>query len=265
MFAAFQATDDLNYIDKLRNDYVKNYKNRVTSEGVGTSGDPQWGALRYSISQSYSAALADLGAEENENIDFIYDQVDYVLGSNSAKQSFVVGFCEGCQSEPEHPHHRGLFLNNNNVPDYKKNEMIIPDRNKQFGALVGGSHEASSYQDDINVYQYTEVCIDYNVGLVASLGYILSKIYPSDVVVANENVSKGLNAFSIKEINGLVTINGLNNKKFVVQVFDLNGSKIYSQKSSGESVQWSPSTQGSYEVVVLSEGSAPQIQKIIKR
>jgi hypothetical protein len=58
--------------------------------------------------------------------------------------------------------------------------LTIPERNKSFGYMVGGSFESSKYQDNINSYQYTEGGLDYNAGLVGALAYIVSKLAPAD-------------------------------------------------------------------------------------
>ncbi|MBD3345726.1 MAG: hypothetical protein GF401_11755 [Chitinivibrionales bacterium] len=160
----------------LLNQIVNRYKSNVTAEGVGATG-ASWGILRYSAGQAFACALNDK-LQENSDIDnFIYATIDYILGENAAGQSFVVGF--GNKS-PQHPHHRNVFLNDNNVSDGAKNSLTIPDRNKQFGLMVGGTLDASSFVDDINQYSYTEGGIDYNSGLVGALGYIISKLAPVD-------------------------------------------------------------------------------------
>ncbi len=167
------------YKDRLRADFVEPYVASVNAEGVGENGNDNWGELRYPVGQAYVAGLYSNMLGVNTYDSFIYNQVDYVLGSNSSKRSFVVGFCEGCSSSPQHPHHRGVYANNNNPHDTIKVSMTIPPEHQQFGALVGGARVPSEYVDNILDYKMTEVCSDYNVGLVASLGYILSRMQPT--------------------------------------------------------------------------------------
>jgi hypothetical protein len=172
---------------------VNNYKKNLSPDGVGKTGDPAWGILRYSVSQSYSAALCGTLFLATTVDTFIYHTVDYVLGKNSSNQSFVVGF--GAKS-PLHPHHRNVYLNDNNVGD--KNSLPIPERNRQFGFMVGGTVTPGSYQDNIDSYAFSEGGIDYNCGLVGSLGYIISKLAPVDTNKFTGVITTGLAAHAQK-------------------------------------------------------------------
>lgn len=155
---------------------VNRYKSNVTGDGVGKTGN-EWGILRYSASQAFSAALHD-EQEGASGVDpLVYNTVDYVLGANGDGQSFVVGFGS---TSPQHPHHRNVFLDDRNVPDGEKNNLAIPDRNRQHGYMVGGALDPGSYVDDINDYRYSEGGIDYNCGLVGALAYLVSRLAPVD-------------------------------------------------------------------------------------
>ena len=158
--------------------FANSYKNAGTGEnGLSTIGDG-WGFLRYPANQAFSCAAwaAHKGVADWDQ--FIYNQVDYILGENNAKQSFVVGFCSGCSKSPQYPHHRNVYL-------YDGNDMTkippIPDKNKQFGYLVGFTKAASNtFTESVGNYQQTEGGIDYNAGLVGALAYIVSKLAPVD-------------------------------------------------------------------------------------
>lgn len=58
--------------------------------------------------------------------------------------------------------------------------MKIPARNEQFGYLVGGTWNSNDYRESVTDYAMTECGIDYNAGLVGTLGYIVSKLAPAD-------------------------------------------------------------------------------------
>lgn len=159
---------------------VSSYVNVATGEnGLSATGN-DWGYLRYPANQAFSAALYSKASNVSTYDDFIYNQVDFILGSNNAKQSFLVGFCSGCNAVAKHPHHRNVYLNDANPSD--KQNLSIPDRNAQFGSLVGGTKTSSAYSgsDLTSSYQYTEGGIDYNAGLVGALAYIVSKRTPVD-------------------------------------------------------------------------------------
>jgi hypothetical protein len=162
---------------------VDRYKGNVTAAGVGSTGD-QWGRLRFPMNQAFAAALLGKLKSTTAIDAFAWKNIDYVLGSNDANQSFVVGF--GSKS-PQHPHHRNIFLNDENPAD--KNSLKIPERNKQAGILMGGTLNPGEFKDDVGTYVNTEGCIDYNAGLVATLGYALSKKAPVDTAKFSGNVA----------------------------------------------------------------------------
>lgn len=161
------------------NSIVNRYKNNVTSDGVGSTGS-EWGILRYSAAQAFSAALnAKLRGSALDP--FVHNTVNYIMGGNAAGQSFIVGY--GGKS-PLHPHHRNVYLNDDNISDDAKNGLQIPSRNRQHGYMVGGSLNPHAFVDDVNTYQYTEGGIDYNCGLVGALGYVVCALDPADTNTA---------------------------------------------------------------------------------
>ena len=158
------------------------YLDKTDGTGLFTGGDGTWGPLRYNAGAAFSVALllklADIIGESLDKTkyeNFIYRQVDYILGDNSANLSFVVGFGD---NYVQHPHHRNIYLDDHNVAD--KNALRIPDRNKYAGLMIGGSRNASSYNDNVDTYTGSEGGIDYNAGLVGALAYICAKEAPID-------------------------------------------------------------------------------------
>jgi len=158
---------------------VTSYQNAATGEAGLSATGSDWGFLRYPANQAFATALyvSAGGSGLTDPTTYIHNQVDFILGSNNAKQSFLVGFCSGCSIEAKHPHHRNVFLNDANPTDAEKQALTIPTRNKFFGGIVGGTKSSGSYAaaDVVTSYQYTEGGIDYNAGLVGALGYIISK------------------------------------------------------------------------------------------
>ena len=164
-------------LDEFVTKYTKS--ENINGEKVSTLGGG-WGQLRYAGNTAFVAALYSLATNTSQYDQFIYNQIDYILGGNTARQSFVVGFCEGCNKVASKPHHRNVFLRDDNPNDNAKNQMTIPERNKYFGYLVGGQRNSSSYVDDVNNYENTEGGIDYNAGLLGALAYVVSKLAPAD-------------------------------------------------------------------------------------
>ncbi|XP_057967828.1 endoglucanase 1-like [Malania oleifera] len=109
-------------------------------------------------------------------IDLARNQVDYILGNNPAKMSYMVGFGE---KYPQHVHHRG-----SSVPSIKTHPQRIdcnsgfqylysasPNPNVLVGAIVGGPDSADSFSDDRNNYQQAEPATYINAPFVGAVAY----------------------------------------------------------------------------------------------
>ncbi|MFN6943626.1 MAG: glycoside hydrolase family 9 protein [Cytophagaceae bacterium] len=143
-----------------------------------------WGRLRYNGNAAFLIALY---SKLNNNttagvLNAIYNDVDYIMGKNTPKRSYIVGFepaAGGPYITPQYPHHRNAFLRDDNPGNAIV--LTIPAKNRQLGALVGGQRDGT-YNDDRNDYVNSEVCIDYNAGLVGALGFINSRVAPVDTM-----------------------------------------------------------------------------------
>lgn len=124
----------------------------------------QWGPLKYSASESFLALVYNKTNPNQKYVDFAKGQIDYILGSNPNKMSYMVGFGS---NYPKFPHHRAASgrLEGEPANETKKD----PERHILYGALVGGPKDDDSYSDVIEDYVYTEVGLDYNAGLVGAL------------------------------------------------------------------------------------------------
>jgi hypothetical protein len=167
----------------MKKTFIDYYINSVNGEKVCTKGNGGWGALRYPANHALIAALYSRAMKITSYDQFIYDQVDYIMGSNNAKQSFITGFCAGCSKEPKLIHHRNFFLRDDNPKDEEKAKMEVPERNRFFGYLVGGKWVSTEYTESVTNYATTEGGIDYNAGLVGALGYIVSNVIPTDTSI----------------------------------------------------------------------------------
>jgi len=165
------------------NSLVTSYMASLNSEGITMIGNTDWGSMRYVASTAFLLALYDKVNQTTFYRKSLYTQIDFLLGGNASRQSFVSGYCENCLNSPQHPHHRNIYLNDNNLPDKGKQSLVIPTILKQFGALVGGNSGRVSYAytDSILQYSTAEVCIDYNAGLVGALGAIVSEQAPASL------------------------------------------------------------------------------------
>ncbi|WP_028981407.1 glycoside hydrolase family 9 protein [Sporocytophaga myxococcoides] len=155
---------------------VNSYLTNVQADGQFAGGNTSWGPLRYNANTALMVALwQKLNGTDATPHKFIYDNIDYILGKNSSNLSFIVGF--GSKS-PLHPHHRNLFLRDDNPTDAIKMTFPIPTKNKQAGYMVGGTRNAGSFSDDLVNVLHTEGGIDYNACLVGVLAFINSKLDP---------------------------------------------------------------------------------------
>ncbi|MBX6387357.1 MAG: glycoside hydrolase family 9 protein, partial [Microbispora sp.] len=126
-----------------------------------------WGSLRYAANTAfvalvYSDWLTDATRKARYH-DFAVRQINYALGDNPRKSSYVVGFGN---NPPRNPHHRtahGTWTNNlNGEPE--QNRHIL------YGALVGGPKAADdAYTDSRADYTSNEVATDYNAAFTGAL------------------------------------------------------------------------------------------------
>ncbi|KAL6986499.1 Esterase/lipase/thioesterase [Sarracenia purpurea var. burkii] len=107
-------------------------------------------------------------------------QVDYILGDNPAKISYMVGFG---QRYPLHVHHRGSSL-----PSVQQHPAKIgcsdgfqylysasPNPNLLVGAIVGGPDNNDHFADDRNNYQQSEPATYINAPFVGAVAFFASK------------------------------------------------------------------------------------------
>ena len=105
-------------------------------------------------------------------------QVDYILGNNPAKMSYMVGFGG---RYPQHIHHRGSSVPSIHAhPDHIAcNNGYLnsgsPNPNVLEGAIVGGPDNRDNFADDRNNYQQSEPTTYINAPFVGALAYFSAK------------------------------------------------------------------------------------------
>lgn len=131
-----------------------------------------WGALRYAANTSfvalvYSDWLTDATRKARYH-DFGVRQINYALGDNPRKSSYVVGFGA---NPPTMPHHRtahGSWLDSITTP--------AASRHVLYGALVGGPGTPNdAYTDSRQDYVANEVATDYNAGFTSALARLVDE------------------------------------------------------------------------------------------
>lgn len=131
-----------------------------------------WGILRFPANQSFVQGLkAKMDGEMTKVDPYALRSIEYIMGSNGKKFSYIVGFGE---NYPHYPHHRNYYgLDNND-----EGSLTTQPKFMQLGYMVGGSLDDGNYTDNEKMYTFSEGGIDYNAGLVSALGYINSIINP---------------------------------------------------------------------------------------
>ncbi|KAG0499825.1 hypothetical protein HPP92_004516 [Vanilla planifolia] len=102
---------------------------------------------------------------------FAASQINYILGDNPQKMSYVVGYG---QNYPRHVHHRGASTPHNGVKysctgGWKWRDAKSRNPNTITGAMVAGPDRFDRFSDVRTNYKYTEPTMAGNAGLVAAL------------------------------------------------------------------------------------------------
>lgn len=136
-----------------------------------------WGSLRYASNFAAMAfyAYQNFSAAQITDRAGLYivakQQIDFILGDNNNKRSFVVGFGT---NPPLKAHHK---IASCPVPPltcgYSYVDYAGANINTLSGALVGGPDKYGNYQDSRRDYQKNEVTTDYNAGYTLALAALL--------------------------------------------------------------------------------------------
>ncbi|MFS7895924.1 putative cellulase [Helianthus anomalus] len=107
----------------------------------------------------------------NELRKFARTQIDYILGKNPKKMSYIVGFGN---HYPKQVHHRGASIPKNRIKysctgGTKWRDAKSPNPNTIVGAMVAGPDRHDGFHDVRTNYNYTEPTLAGNAGLVAAL------------------------------------------------------------------------------------------------
>jgi PKD repeat protein len=139
---------------------------KITYTPGGLAWLDTWGSLRYSANTAlaafiYSDFITDAVKKQRYH-DFAVSQINYMLGDNPGRRSYVVGFGT---NPPINPHHRTAH------GGWANNLQGNPTNNRHilYGALVGGPDRSDAYVDDRGNYITNEVATDYNAGFTGAV------------------------------------------------------------------------------------------------
>lgn len=137
-----------------------------------------WGSARHASTTAMLAKLAsdtifkDDAALSKKYNDWAKSQMDYCLGDNSLKMSYVLGMGD---LQPTAFHHRtasGIHDDHWNSLGQESGgdeEWQTEYAHTLYGALVGGPNKDGKYVNSVAQYEYSEVSVDYNAGWTAAL------------------------------------------------------------------------------------------------
>ncbi len=144
---------------------------RISYTPGGLAALDEWGSLRYAANTSFLAFIyGDWVKDSNKKAkysSFAEKQINYILGSNPQRRSYVVGFGNNPPTKPHHRSAHGSWANNIKMPE--KNSHIL------YGALVGGPDRNENYTDDRANFKTNEVATDYNAGFTGAVAKMYSK------------------------------------------------------------------------------------------
>ena len=253
-----------NYLDNM-------YLNVTDSKGIFNKDAKGPGTFptRSPAGGAYLYALYAKFAKDDSYDEAIEKNVAYLLGDNSNKKSYVVGFSRNGANAPTRPHHRGYYGNEDPGRDVN-GAGSPPEKNKLLGGMIAGDFTSGSHNGSTADWQVNEVCVDLNAPLVGALGYILSKKAPvekvaSDVEIPEEQPKEDAiiggrilktNAFSVVQGVSSITVNSTNSDPFKVQVFGLNGKIEQDIMSKGACLNVSLKNKGVQIIKVTSKNAA---------
>ncbi|KAK7461208.1 hypothetical protein BaRGS_00038743, partial [Batillaria attramentaria] len=119
-----------------------------------------------------SLMAAEQGIEPEANRKWALSQVNYALGDNKYKISYVVGVGDNF---PRRPHHSASACppapESCNWVTYHED---VDNWHVLYGALVGGPDQHDNYTDDRTDYVHNEVATDYNAGFQSALAGLIN-------------------------------------------------------------------------------------------
>ncbi|GEM_PF-1151698 len=193
----------------------------------------KWGNLRYSSTMAYMALLyRDMitdTTQKEQLLTFAKSQIDYMLGANPNKFSYVVGY--GARY-PLKVHHRGAS-GTKNIADSNPNKYIIE------GALVGGPMSANDndYQDvrDGEIgWTANEVATDYNAGFTGALAKLalVDSNQTTSVITDEQRVAFDKEAITFESIKNQNSSQNNLSSNLSLSVFGKNGSSLRWESSN---------------------------------
>lgn len=138
---------------------------------------------KYLKSHGGAASCGGSAISSEKLIGVAKKQVDYILGENPAKMSYMVGFG---QRYPQHVHHRGSSLPSVHArpgrlscgDGFQYLYSSSPNPNLLVGAILGGPDNRDAFADDRNNYQQSEPATYINAPFLGALAFFSHQSTP---------------------------------------------------------------------------------------
>jgi len=168
-----RITADERYHERMRT-HLDHWLTALPRTEGGLAFLNEYGSLRYASTTAFIALLHARSIEPRDPSraaryrDFARAQIDYILGDNPRRSSYVVGVGP---NPPRNPHHRAAHASPvSSIDEPRDNTYTLT------GALVGGPKSADDFawRDDRRDYVANEVATDYNAGYTGALAALIS-------------------------------------------------------------------------------------------
>lgn len=256
-----QTEFDFPFMNQAIESYLQRFRDSLNSDGVSTVMNQGGFATRGPIGSAYLHALYSSQQNTQEFDSYIYDQVDYILGSNHTKQAYLVGWDESGIKQVTAPHHRGYWLNENYITLHSPadfNLTVGPTGTRYLGGVIGGALDGS-YKRDVEDYVFNESCIDMNATWIGALAYIVQKHAPSESPWVSIRHSNRIGTdWSIVQKGDIYHIQNMP-KSAIIRIVDSHGHSYQVSQSQIEL-----NTPGVYFVQLLQKGKALQSKAIVR-
>lgn len=196
--------------------------------------------LRGLSGYTFLTALYATYTKDRSHDQFLFNQIDYMLGNNSTNQTYLVGWDEGDKKQPTAPHIRNYYLNEDtlqNTPGAVKS----PVKMKYLGAMLGGKLDGG-YDANITELSCNEPCAELNAPVVATLGYIVSRLAPVDTTATGvcptraARPSGDLHAYRVEGGYGFRAWDRSTLDR--LEIVSVDGRTLFSSRERGEELRW---------------------------
>lgn len=143
-----------------------------TPGGIIVVDSSGWGVNRYAANTAllalfYADKLGSTNPLYNRYHDFGKKQIDYILGDNPVKRSYVVGFGKDYPINVHHRTSHGSWADDMKIPAQQRHVL--------YGAVVGGPAADTDYVEDRGNYVLNEVATDYNAGFTSATAILFGQ------------------------------------------------------------------------------------------